>query len=85
MHKNAIKIFEGVKFLENLAKNSCFSRVLGLFGSCFLCYFGSTIVFFKKKVLATLPGINPKIKNPMKIMMPSCDPKDQNDPKGPMV
>ena len=29
------------------------------------------------------PGINPK--NPMKIMIPSCDPKDQNDPKGPMV
>ena len=54
MHKNAIKKVRGVKFLEILAKNSCFSRVLGLFGSCFLCHFGSTIVFFKKKFLVTL-------------------------------
>ena len=37
--------------------NSCFSRVLGLFGSCFSCYFGSTIVFFKKNVLATLQSV----------------------------
>ena len=54
MHKNAIKIFEGVKFLENFDKNSCFSRVLGLLGSCFSCVFGSIIVFFKEKLLATL-------------------------------
>ena len=54
MHKNAIKKVRGVKFLEILAKNSCFSRVLGLFCSCFSCFFGSAIVFFKKKHLITL-------------------------------
>ena len=54
MHKNAIKKVRGVKFLEILAKNSCFSRVLGLFCSCFSCFFGSAIVFFKKKNLVTL-------------------------------
>ena len=54
MHKNAIKKVRGVKFLEILAKNSCFSRVLGLFISCYSCFFGPTSVFFKKKVLITL-------------------------------
>ena len=54
MHKNAIKNVKGVKFLEILAKNSCFSRVLGLFISCYSCFFGPTSVFFKKKFLITL-------------------------------
>ena len=57
MHKNAIKKVRGVNFLEILAKNSCFSRVLGLFCSCFSCFFGSTIVFFKKNFLVTLAKI----------------------------
>ena len=54
MHKNAIKKVGWVKFLEILAKNSCFSRVFWLFFSCFSCFFGLKFVFFKKKVLATL-------------------------------
>ena len=54
MHENAIKRVGRVIFLENLAENLCFSRVLRLFASCFSCYFGSTFVFFKKIFLATL-------------------------------
>ena len=54
MHKNAIKKVGWVKFLEILAKNSCFSRVFWLFFWCFSCFFGPTSVFFKKKVLITL-------------------------------
>ena len=60
MHKNAIKKVRGVKFLEILAKYSCFSRVLGLFCSCFSCFFGSAIVFFKKKHLITLKDVREK-------------------------
>ena len=54
MHKNAIKKVGWVKFLEILAKNSCFSRVFWLFFWCFSCFFGPTSVFFKKKFLVTL-------------------------------
>ena len=54
MHENAIKRVGRVIFLGNLAENLCFSRVLRLFSSCFLCFFGSTSVFFRKKFLATL-------------------------------